>query len=544
MARPKTRRDVGFVSPSNVPGIIVNDLVHWSPPRGIDRLSPVDRIPPEFAYDLTNFLVEDGVLKSRRPFKRLDVGLGQTDVVGIATFVTSDGLLHLVRFRTTTVQYWDGSAWQTPTGAPTLTGTVDDYFAVTAFGNRMVFSNGVNGIYEWDFTTQTVTTLTTTYAAKQLTTFIGRIMGSDVRDNGGPNDFPHQVRWSVKNNSADWTGIGSGYEDFLSTPGGYVDRQMGIVPVNDSLALVFRENSTWLMAETGNAEAPVRVSRLFAELGTQAPRSLKAVPGGAVGLFNDDVYVVSESELISIGRPIWPILQLAEEDLGRVVGGYNHRRREFALAVPVDGVFQLLRYSFRDKAWSRHPVPWPIRDIAYSSSPFRGLTIGTSPGTFGAATGTIGSEVGSEGGDELRLLATWSDGKHNVFQEDTVIGSDEGDITYWKATTGIIRGANPLQETYLIEVQIKYETTRHVIGKLSLSRDKFETIETYSNPVIFPVTKRPSIVRLTKQVVGNDIQLELSVPPAAQIPGFEVPENDFRIISFTARVVEGGLERP
>jgi hypothetical protein len=84
----------------------------------------------------------------------------------------------------------------------TLTGSTSDYFTFTSFGDKLLFSNGVDGIFEIDFGAGTVTLLDGAPACKHLTTFDGRVIATDVIQDGVR--YPARHVWSAKNNSHIW----------------------------------------------------------------------------------------------------------------------------------------------------------------------------------------------------------------------------------------------------------------------------------------------------------------------------------------------------
>jgi len=536
------RRIAKLQSAPNEPMLRSKPVPFWAPPKGVNYIARSSRIEPSYLWDAQDWVVIDGRLELRRPIAHLGAAAGRPCEVG--SFVTTDGFLHTFFITTGTVgdpgtlKYWNGSSWILPTGAPSLTGNQTEHLSYTAWNNKMVWTNGKDGVYELDWSSHTVTEITTTYIPKFVTTWLSRIFMGNMNESG--TVLPARMRWSEKNDNTNFDDPafpGWGNEDFLSTPGGYVDQFQAMIPVNDVQALVIKENSTWLISETGNVDAPVRTGRQFANLGSKAPRSIVSVVGGALGLFNDGIYIVSESGVKNIGQQIIRRIQSNVLDFDSCVGAYDNDLKRYTL-VTFDNELQqtvAYQYSFPDESWMPQLYRYRVSSISYATSALVGLTIDSSPGTFDAAVGTIDSEIGSSESSQLYMGGGTSDG-YFVYKE---VATDDPTIiepigTIAKLTTGLLQAGSPLQHTELLEVNIEYESGAAVGTYIEYSTDLGATWTVYSVGSL-PMTTGPGTYRYTKTLIGHNIQLRFNVY-------LLTPE--FRLLAFVPSLVVGGEVYP
>lgn len=524
-----------FVQPYKPPEAVAKDVPFWAPPKGVNYLARASRIDTSHAWEQRNFEILDGVIRPRRYTNAL--GLASSVPCEVGTFVTSDGYIHIFRMTNSTIERWNGASWVAPTNAPVLNGGADDHLSYTAWNNTMVWTNGKDGLYEWNWSSDTVTLITAQYIPKSLTTFMSRIFLSNVYESGPAAQLSNRLRWSVKDNSLDYTALGSGYEDFLSTPGGYVDKIQCTVPINDSQALVIRENSTWVISETGDVDAPVRVGRQFAGLGTQAPRSVVEVPGGAIGLFNDSIYVVTESNLQNIGQLVIRRIQERTLDFSRCCAAFDNRLKRYCLVtydeVELQSVVYI--YSMPDDAWTTHVYPYRINSVKYAQSPLVGLTIDTMTGTFDAASGTIDSETSSANSSQLLFgamedaLNYWVIGEVEPTSTTLIDQSSQASIV-----TGLIQASSPLEETYLLEVQIEYEADVETLVTLYYTNDLGRSWFQYSTARV-PATNGPKVYRFVRVLRGHNLQLKVETPINFQ---------GFKLLAFVPSILVGAKVNP
>lgn len=536
MAKPIARRRVSRLQQApNSPQMVPQSVPFWVPPKGVNYIARASRLEPSYAWDSRNFVIIDGRIQPRDVTGTIGTSTSTNCEVGV--FVTKDGIIHIFRMTQTTIEYWNGATWTAPAGAPVLTGLLTDHLSYTGWNNTMIWTNGRDGLYEWNWSSNTITLITNTYIPRSITTFMSRIFLCDVYETGAQRS--ERLRWSAKDNSTDFSGIGSGYEDFLSTPGGYVDRLLTVVPINDSQALMIRENSTWLLSETGNVDAPVRGGRQFASLGSKSPRTFASIPGGAIGLFHDGIYVVTDSKVQNIGHSIIRRIQQNVIDFDSAVGVYDNNLKRYILTVFDESANRNVtyQYSMIDESWMPIEYPFRVTAMQYAISPLIGLTIDSATGTFDSASGTIDSEVGSSDTSKLYFSGYTSFGQFNVYQEvdptDSTLLSDESDVRSWIAT-GLLQADTPLRYTELLEVQIEYECENSTVVTIEYSTDLGSTWSNYSSTTL-AATNGPQVYRFVKVLTGHNLQLRVSV---------ETTVGEFYLLSFVPLIVQGSLVHP
>jgi len=493
--------------PTDIPGIQVDTQAFWVPCRGIDYRISLSRLDKAFLAQVTNMRLNAGRAESRTPVAPIGGVSAALNVV--VKFVTGAGVGTLFRFAPWFVQYYNGASWVTLTLSPVANGVAGDRFMVTSYNDTMLFTNGKDGIYKYDPTTGDVSVIAGSFPGKFITTFAGRVIVADVRD---PNRQAQRIRWSVKNDSDDWEGVGSGYEDLLSTPGGAVDQQLGVHPVTDNRALLVRTKSIWLMSTTGLVDQPFRFDRLFNNIGTDSPYSWTSVPGGVVGLGTDDVYLVSPSQFQRIGNPVKDQILANASDIGDIVGAYNSDDEEYLMLVKEGSAYFVYAYSFLDdKGWMRRqytngaPV-W----ITHARSALRGTTIDE-------LVGTIDEQVGSI--DELGLT---TDSENGVImcQGTYVVQEDSGQTQdNWgtgaadaaiELRTGLITAGTPLHRSKLIEAKIEYEAGIGQTLIVEYTNDAGGSWTQFGeNIVISGATAGPTIARVRSTVIGHNLQVRV-----------------------------------
>jgi len=512
MAKTITSRGVSQPSaklPVAAPGIVVEEIPYWQTCKGVDYTHKLSRVTPEYASELRNMWIRDEFIVGRCGTGPLG-GTITDSILGHVNFITVDGVSTMLRFRVDTLERWDGSAWIIIFMKPLV--TLDDRYTWTTFGNCLIFSDGVHGMWQYDAETGICTLIEGAPAARHLTTFGGRVIASGVIVDG--NSEPGWIVWCVKNNSHDWTGIGSGYEPLLSTPGGDVDAQRGVQPITDYTAIVLRSNSTWTMTQTGDVESPFRFSRISPGMGTDAPYSFVGVPSATVGLMKDDVYVVSEGHTESIGAPIRRRLLENKDWMPWARGAYNPDEREYVMLL--NNIEY--RYSFRFQAWTTTEMPLLPHWVEWGGKGFTGLTIDSALGTIDTplpSDGTIDSEVGP-------LVSRGMIYSSYTRTIEEVVGlftdTDESDPLVpfdspMTLATGLLQVGTPLEETEITEVQFEYELIDYfgsVNANVEYSIDGGASWQGYGAAIMAPTVYHGArIFAVRKSLVGHNIMLRL-----------------------------------
>jgi hypothetical protein len=526
MANPKVKRAT-YPSPlklAQAPGIAPVPIDIWAPPKGLDYLSPHVKIDKQHASQMLNIWLDRGTQRSR--YGTVAIGSGIANLMAVMNFVDASGVGTLIRFTKTKVQRWDGSSWNDVYSG--FTGGVDDHFAFTSFNNKLLFSNGVDGIFEFDFDLGTVILIQGAPPCKQLTTFDGRVLASNVLQSG--NQFASRIVWSVKNNSHIWPDttvtdetlkIGSGFEDLLSTPGGHIDQQRGVWPISDVIGLVVRSESVWQIMATGLADAPFKFDRLYDNIGSDAPRTIDTLPGMIIGLFNDDFYILSDKSIDRIGGLIRDQVLIETTEPADAVGMYDPQTMNYWFS----NQSNVYRYSLNDKGWSRHQYPFAITQMMRTKSSVSGLTIDELTGTIDdldtlyptidKMVGTV-SVVGNYFVSSQLVTVFGYPELGYVIQESASLQTDASgtngtaspvNSNISLSTGGIAFGAT-LTRNQILQAQLECDVAAVQTLLMEISRDGGQSWETYSLVSLSPDANQ--VIPFRKTVDSRLITLRLS----------------------------------
>lgn len=479
-------------------------VLYLQPPKGLDYQSPINRIDASHVLQVSNFWLDRGVMRSR--YGTVVVGQAATEpVMAVINFVIGSGVGFVLRVTTKRMQILSGGVWSAIGGAP-FTGSTQDHFTFTVFNDSLLLSNGIDGIWEYNPTAGSFQKLVGAPSAKHLTTFAGRVIAS------GADGIPTRIRWSVKNNSHDWSGIGSGFEDLLSTPGGQVDQQVGVWPLSEGLALVVRSNSVWQMTETGNVDIPFRFSRIYDNLGTRSPRSVDAVPGGVVFFGTDDIYLIDDRSIKAIGTLVKNRLQSEALDFADVHGVYSPKTKEYLLTVGQSTVY---RYSFQDEGWTKSDYPFTIRAIEESIYHKGSLTIDELQGTINSLIGITDNLTGTPVAGVV-YFAT-ADALGMIYGQSISATNDTAGPAGISLTTGVITAEDVLKFVTVNEVQLEYESESNQTLTMEWSSNGGIDWNTYDVQVIADTVSGPELVSFRRTLTAKNILLRLSSPTLGRL---------------------------
>lgn len=322
----------------------------------------------------------------------------------------------------------------------------------------------------------------------------------------------NRVRWSVKNNSNDWTGLGSGFEDF-PVPGGSTDEAMAGVSITDETGIVVSERSIRRMDVTGFFDAPFRFTLLTDELGTLSRYTVKGIPGGAIFLGYDDVFLL----LLSGPKRIGSIAlrdSIAQISNRRLATGYFDQFNSRYLLAFKEGSTQVVwQYSFFDEGWTRIRLPFDVVNIDMTFYELLGTTF------FGAYfTQSI------TGGYSVR--------ENPSLQRDVDTAGVATDSEL-EARTGLVMVKDNLHKVQTVEAQLVYEAEVSQTLTLEYSVDGGDTWAGFGQIAISPTTRR-TVARVAKVVVADALQLRVKSLTLGKL----------KVISLHAFVVEGARIQP
>jgi hypothetical protein len=453
-------------------------------------------------------------------------GLGLT--MAVIGFIAPNQVGQMLRVTTTSLSRWDGSAWVN-IAADIFTGGITDYFSFAGWGEKLLMTNGVDKVYSYNTQTGEKGFIAESFPAKHIQSFGNRVILSGTKEG---EYKPYRIRWSVKNDSDDYTGDGSGFEDLYAAPGGVIDTLHGCFPITDDTARLVREHTLWQMSLTGIVLAPFRFTRTHSEMGTRARRSITEVPGGHVFIGKENVIIVGFSEVKPIGDAVRTDLLDSITDWEAVISYYDHKRNELRI---INGN-TIWRYSFRTPGWTKDIYPELIRHVAYIRIDTVGLKIDDLVGKINALganypPGKI-NDLTADFALEGLFFVT-----HNV--TDSMITKEVVDVTTdvdideavveapIVVATALLAAGSPLDRTKVIEIQLEYESDGSQTLLFEYSTNAGVTWSSFSSKAI-TATTGPTVLAVRKTLVGHNIQLRLKSATLGQL----------RVLAFIPHIVQ------
>lgn len=508
MARPITIRQVkNFLNQKLLPGQQVEDPIgFFTKPEGEDRASPLIALGANRSPFVQNLRLSDAGLYEVRDGTYPTNSTGDSEICGLAIYSAKDGNDYLVRMTRTKIHVYDGLAWTEITGAgfALAAGTVVQF---TVWGDNLLATDATGDIYSISVVSSTYAVIAGAGVGYFITTFGSRVVSSNiVKSAWDAAAHPTRVEWTVKDDSTDWTGLGAGYDDMVSAPGGVVDIQRGIIPMTDTEALIFRASSIWVMNTTGFFDAPFALTYRFGE-GTDSPYSIVKVPEGrnepnygtnvsqVIMLGTDDVMLVKTSAATPIGTQIRNQLFRYDLDTPNAIAGFETRRREYWLHVPPiqsDGTSIVWKYKIDDKIWYHDLYPFRMTRMAFKGLLFAN-SMDTLVGTMDDLTGTFNQLGGSSNyrvpggafaiGDIFKVVRSIA----GVVNDTDGTGNDNLGIPI-ELQTGLILPVDALSNLTLVRVDLNYEASREVTVLFEYSVDGGNNWLSYGTLVLADTT--------------------------------------------------------
>lgn len=318
-----------------------------------------------------------------------------------------------------------------------------------------------------------------------------------------------RVRWSVKDDSNDWDGLGSGWEDLLVSQGS-IDEAMAGVAITDEVAIVVSEKTIRRMDVTGFFDAPFKFTLLDEELGTLSRYTVQGVPGGVIFLGYDDVYIVTLGGAQRIGSTALheSIKQMTSP---RLAVGYMDRYNARYIVAFKEGATQVIwNYSFFDKGWTKLKLPF---DVIAIDSAFYNVS---STGFFGAYF-------------TQKVADGYSVRENPTLSQDVDTDGDPVDSTV-EIRTGMVIVRDALHEVQLVQVQLMYEAEEAQDLTLEYSTDGGDSWLPYGQISVIATT-RPMTKRVSKPVVAEAMQVRVTSSTIGKL----------KLISLIVFAVEGAM---
>lgn len=488
--------------------------------KGHDKTSALSRLPEGYARLVRDVTLRDNQYVSRDGTAALSTAAAAA-IVHAQEIILSTGGSFPVRFTTAGVEVFQGG-WTPATGAAWTTTDLRN-FSMTGWNDSIVFADDTNGIFEMTFTGAfPITRLIFLAGVKHLATFAGRIIAS----------LDNRIQWTIKNNQTDWAGIGSGYEDLKSAPGGSPDGQTAVVPLSDDTALMIRTRSVWLMRTTGDFDAPFAFTLLTRGKGCIWPRTVAATTGGAIWVGEDaTIWMYDQNGINNIAQPIYKTLQVAQSVMRKTTAAYDPRYDEYRLAIPG---LPVQRFNLSAQMWTEDTYQFPIRSLSYATYA-QPLTVDQLVGTVDAL-GAIAVDDLGVGQKASKMMFAMADPQRYVVLEAGMLA---GDINSAGAAanktleiqSGYARLADPLHRTETLQIITEYECLSNCTLDYFYSDDGGVTwIALTSVPIV--VTSKAKQLTLDYSLDREDIQFKVS----------SANSNAVKFIDFFVMARQGGLK--
>lgn len=390
MARPSNPRKPEKLLSLSVPPLDKADLAGqtvpmYVQPKGIDRYNTSNRVDTESAVRMRNLMFDDGNLVSRLGTDLMG-GEAASPVMQVVDLVRKGRKKVTLRFCTRHLEIFEFGMGTWRSFPVPLTGTERDFFAYTGWANKLLFSNGVDGLWEFDFTTMEAKIVPGAPSAKHLTTFGLRVVASSTVE--GAEDYPLRVRWSANRDYTRWdeptednpltADLAGGHEDLYGAPEGVLDEAIGVYPYSDEQAWLVRSRSIWQMSVSGNALAPFRFSRILAGTGTPYRNTIVSAPAGILFGSRDNIHLLSNEGHQLIGLPIMDEVADEVDNFNEGYAAYDIGRQEYRIAVDQF----VWRYRLIEKGWTLDEYPFPIRSLSRQIQGVAGIPIDSLPATI------------------------------------------------------------------------------------------------------------------------------------------------------------------
>lgn len=378
------------------------------------------------------------------------------------------------------------------------TGTVNDPWDFVVCLNNYVATNFVDKIQYWDGVAANALDLPAAAAGKSLEfvrarfleAFAGRLwLGYTSEKVGGVQTVLNtRLRWSVDSsflNDADWTSLGSGFNDVNDTPDEIVGMRTGTKEL-----IIYKKRSIVHAIETGDINAPFAFDYKYSGdedkgVGLAASATLAAMPGFHIGLFTDNVYIWDGTSLTRIGDAVIRdvIARLSIANIRKAFATIITQLNLYLLFVPLSGQtfpLQCYAYDYRRDLWvgqwnfpaSSAGLIQPTADTIWNAE-----TIPWNSGTF--SWDSTGEASG------FPVLLYGDPNSFAVFMQDptAAITSETPAPVFW---TGDLDFGHPNRLTGINRVRVRLDSLGNAaaIG-IAISSDGGNTFDT-SNVVAVP----------------------------------------------------------
>lgn len=498
--------------------------------KGMNKTAPLPAMDPELLRLVRNLNIRYGAYNSRNGTEVVGTIAG-SELLYACDILLPSGGFYIVRWRTNGVDVFANGVWNVAGGAA-FVGLRTAPFALTGWNDRVLFTAGVGKVYELVFEPAFVVTELTESPTDviHLATFNGRVMASLKGTT---------VQWTSKFDHTDWDGLGSGFEDLLSAPGGRPDQQTAIIPISDEVAYCLRTASVWQVGNTGDFDSPFSFTRVYTHIGSKFVNTVAATKDGFVAVGDaGQVWSVSPQGAVDIAPPVSKDFDIELGYQRLMCGAYDVKFDEYRVTIPSSNMLtaqKVMRYSFMNQAWTEDIYPFPIKSMAYTQFA-KVLSIDELTGSIDDLVGTIddlgvgvrhpGCIYAMEG--DAKWVARDDEARSSEPLRDTNFGGARVSSGF-RMESGDIKVTDPIKRQEFAEIICWYQSDRPVTLNFDYSYDGGVTWNLASQLLAPATGERAKPISINRTADREHLQFAVSTEASPSV----------RIISVQAMIREG-----
>lgn len=499
----------------------------------INRL-PRDKVPKGSGRDIKNGRVRDDWVGRRPGTAVKGTTPDANQVVLIVSFIRESGDAYLCRITQSTFHVWRGGDWVAFTIEDGGFSGKADRMTVSQFFDRMYLADGIDELWEVDFSTSKVSKVDGSPRGQFTITFADRILVGNLREAVG-GERPNKIRWCVNGNPNDWTGLGSGEEDLAARDLG--DEIMGMFDFEDQ-AVVLRRRSIMHLTRQPFADAPFRFTTVVRGMGCDLPYTGVKIPGAIIYADQGtrDVYIYSPGSrpqpiASGINRSLYE--DLASTEFAEATWNPFEKEYHLGLSWETTGTIQRVWvFNLENQAWSYDDSP-EITTLGRALTTLSQTAIDDLVGTIDGLSGSI-DELGTSGILTSAMYKGTLDGK---VLEQSFASDNDHDATAFEFLFSSPNFGSLSRRRTLKELRLQLDVLAD--GSVTLEADRDEDAATW---------QLSKTAALTAAVSGSTLQTlglgkrQLSADHIFWRIKSTAPK--IRLKNWWARVLEKGFKKP
>jgi len=356
----------------------------YAPVSGLAGHVPSTMLKPQFCADCLNVRFKNGEVRKRTGYVAYGTGTITGVPLGFFRYQKWDGTEYTILATTTNVYYLNAGAWDSI--ANSLNGSVDSRCRFMNIQDKLLFTNKVDGIAEWDGITWQAIAGASDYKTGLILPHSFRVVAFDMVESGNP--VPIRMRWSDIGDYSSWSS-----NSFIDLTEGAGARIVGAEPIYDYIA-VYKDYSILMINYIGGTSIFSPNVHIH-NMGLAARDAIVNLHTHHVFLGWDNVYAWNAGwQLQEIGNAIKEELfsELNDDNIGRCFMIHNSKEKEIHLFTPIatDSYptrFWTYKYEISQEEGIRGV--WS-KNVLASTSCGNSVTIGgTERSLLGLSNGTI-----------------------------------------------------------------------------------------------------------------------------------------------------------